>query len=540
MSSSTVLKTQSFEGEIKTTQGQIRKRKFKLRTIGIERQTPQNKSLTSVGSQAVPLEQYYTAGKLIQPPYDLNDLALLVEHSNILNECLDVMSVNIGGFGYTFRPRLMSDKVKEKFELDIKNEKISLQIFWESICSDHSFIEARKRMRRDLESLGNGYFELIPTISNNQISEIKHIPGHSIRLGKMSDNAIEYDFYRVNPAKNWEIEIIKRKKRFRNFVQVDRTGQNLVWFKEWRDPRLMDKRTGEYSDGVSLANQATSLAHFKIYNGRSPYGIPRYIGRYVAILGSRRSEEINYFTMGSNMVPSCFVCVEDGELTKDSIDRLNEILETQIGEDLNYSKFVLLEAETTVDDPVPGQSGKARIRVEPMAKVQPKDQLFQAYDLNNQNKIRHAWRIPAIFVGRSDDYSRATASASRQLADEQVFAPEREPIDWFANQLIISMGARFHMFKTRTPNITDNTELIKAMGIAEKSGGMTPRRADVLLEDIFDGSVGPLPHEIDPDIPYSLQFAWAQNALKVPEGKEEMSREKSDWTDEYLNELLRE
>lgn len=555
MSKPEVLKEQSFEGAIRTPKGAIRKRKFKLRTIGVKRQAlklpkePGDETEPdSKGSQANPLEKLYEEGRIIRPPYDLNKFMALVEESNVLQECLDAMSVNVGGFGYVFRPRLMPDNAKKSFEKDIVREKIELHLFWESVCTDFSFVEARKRMRRDMESVGNGYFEVIPTMDDKRVAELQHIQGHSIRLGILSDEAQEFSFYRVNPAKNWEIEIVKRKKRFRNFVQVDQSGKKLVWFKEWRDPRKMSKSTGRYEGEkgqapITKEDEATALAHFKIYNGRSPYGVPRFAGRFPSIEGSRRSEEINYFTMGSNMVPSCFICVEDGELTDETIERLQELLETGIGEDMNYSKFVLLEAETTIEDPMPGTSGKARIRVEPMTKIQPKDQLFQEYDKNNQNKIRQAWRIPPIFIGRADDYTRATADASRRIGDEQVFAPEREAVDWFANQLNMSMGARFHLFKTKTPNITDNNELVKAMGIAEKSGGMTPRRANVLLEDIFDGTIGPLPKGIDPDIPYSLQFAWAQTAGKVAagEGGGAVSRSiETDWADDYLKDILRD
>lgn len=548
-----VIKDQPFEADIKTSSGHRSKRKFRVRTIGIKREFIDkiSKQETSEGSRADPLEKLYTTGRIIPPPYNLNELATLVERSNILQECLDAICVNVGGFGYMFRPRSIQDDLKKQFEIDIESERINLQLYWESICSDYSFIEARKRMRRDLESVGNGYFELIESVNGDSIVEINHIQGHSIRLGRVSDTPQEYNLFRVNPQRNFKVEAIRRKKRFRNFVQVDQSGKKLVWFKEWRDPRKMSKTTGKYEhegDSIDASDEASALYHFKIYSSKSPYGIPRFVGRYPAIEGSRRSEEINYFTMGNNLVPSAFLSVEDGEFTDGTIERLTELVETQIGEDLNYSKFMILEAESTLEDPMPGQSGKARIRIDPMASIQPKDQMFQDYDRNNQDKIRRAWRLPPLFLGMAEEYTRATADASRRVGDEQVFAPEREAVDWFANQLQMSMGARFHIFKTKTPNITDNIELIKAMGIAEKSGGMTPRRANVLMEDIFDGTLGPLPEKVDPDIPYSLQFAWAQTAGKIAQvGNEDDNKDINrsvridwDWAEEYIANITRD
>ena len=36
-----------------------------------------------------------------------------------------------------------------------------------------------------------------------------------------------------------------------------------------------------------------------------------------------------------------------------------------------------------------------------------------------------SFRLPPIFVGITSDYTRATASESREVAEEQVFEPER-------------------------------------------------------------------------------------------------------------------
>lgn len=544
-----IVKESSFEGEVKSPKGKIRKKRFNVKVIKLKRQghlEPKNKDDSEPHSQQEKsdLEKLLVEGKLIKTPYDLNQLVALVEISNVLRECLDTMCINIEGFGHLFRPRLLTDENKNKYEKEIYNELADLDAFFDIICSEYSFPEARKRMRYDLESTGNGYFEIIRNLAG-KISEVLHIPGHTVRLSKLDEDFTKYSVYVVVPSEQdgWVVESVIRKKRFRRFVQVDDTGQVISWFKEWGDPRIIDKRDGSVKDEkLNFQFRATELKHFKVYSPRTPYGVPRYIGRYVSILGSRRSEEVNYFTMGSNQVPSAFIMVEDGALTEGSVDRLKELVESGIGEDLNYAKFVLLEAETDEEEAITGMGGKARVKVEPMTKIQPEDQLFQKYDKNNQDKVRQAWRIPPIFVGRSEDYTRATAQASRTLADEQVFAPERGTVDHWVNQLIRQLNIRFHIFKSKTPNITDNSELIKAMGIAEKSGGMTPRRADVLLQDIFDGQVGPQPTGIDLDIPYSLQFAQAQNAGKIAQAQatqnEGVERE-IDWVDEYLDSLLR-
>lgn len=74
------------------------------------------------------------------------------------------------------------------------------------------------------------------------------------------------------------------------------------------------------------------------------------------------------------------------------------------------------------------------------------------------------------------------------------------------------LGARYHYFRSNHPNITDDIELIRMMGLAERSGGMTPRRANAIVEDVFGGEIGPMPEGIPLDVPYSFTFAQAQKA----------------------------
>jgi capsid portal protein len=136
--------------------------------------------------------------------------------------------------------------------------------------------------------------------------------------------------------------------------------------------------------------------------------------------------------------------------------------------------------------------------------------LFQNYSANNQDKVRRSFRLPPIFVGRSDDYTRATAHSSRQLADEQIFAPERDGFDARMNRDVFpDLGIVHHRYKSNSPNTTDNTELVKILAGSEKTGGMTPRIAKGIMEDILSITLPPFKEGYDPDLPFSLTMAAA-------------------------------
>jgi capsid portal protein len=265
-----------------------------------------------------------------------------------------------------------------------------------------------------------------------------------------------------------------------------------------------------------MSRRATSLLHFKVYSALSPYGVPLWIGNTFSVFGSREADETNYITLLNNAIPSMFVVVENGVLTEKSIERLTEWVQAQIQQDSNMSKFIILEGETIEEGaPNPGQF---RIRIEPLKQLQQTDAMFSEYNRENRDKIRQSFRLPPIFVGRAEDYTRATADTSRDIADEQVFAPERMRDDHLINRFILARwAARFHVLRHRHPNITDDIELIRLMAIAEKSGAMTPRRADRIIRDVFTEDIGPMPTGIDLDKPFSISFAEAQQGIKEGE-----------------------
>lgn len=559
----TVVSSTPFEAEVVADDGSVRTQKMTVKVIEVKGQPRQQKQATNgkdkrgrsqvlqrdengnvITSNIKPTEteDKYTHEQVITPPFNLLSLIVLEEESNILRECVDAMVNNIAGFGYTYRPRKIREKEKEQNKEAIELEGILLEGYLGTVCVDPSFTETRKRMRRDLELTGNGYFEAVRTIEK-KLLELNHVQSYRMGLTKLDDTVTPYQVAVMRPDKGYAIEQVTKRKRFRRFVQLDSSGSPTVYFKEFGDPRTIDKTTGEVvtAGSIPIVSEATEIIHFKIYSARSVYGIPRYIGRYVSIIGSRRSEEVNFFTLSNNHVPSMFMMCENGNFTDGTVARVTELIESQVSSDPNYAKIIIIEAESNEDERFAGQVTSAKIKIKELKNAQISDELFQKYDGNNQDKVRQSFRLPPLLVGRAQDYTRATARESVRVGDEQVFAPEREPVDNKMNRLMLDEGFRWHIFKSRTPNITDNEILYKAMAVAEKSGGMTPRRADTLMQDIFEGDLGPMPEGIGLDEPFTIQFAQAQNAQRPPGGSPQpIERSGQDWVDSLIHSWMRE
>jgi PBSX family phage portal protein len=482
----------------------------------------------------IPQDPFHTlaaAGDVIEPPFDMLTLAMLPEHSGEMTQCIDTMKVNIDGFGHRFVSRIKKrsdgEEPPDEIKIEVKKERVRLINFFQ-YCTKESFVEFRKKLRTDKETTGNAYFEVIRD-DNGDIQSFVHLPSYQVRLGRLDEDYLLVDrkILELQFDDSVKVKTIKEWRRFRKFVQskvvYNRSlstigGYKMAWFKEFGDPRDYDMETGlPVPPDHPNDRKANEIVHLSIYSSRTPYGLPRYIGNLLSIFGDRAAEEINYTTFKNNNIPSMAVMVSNGQLTEGTIDRITDFVESQIQGSDNYSKFLVLEAEGLMEGEESGSNVK--IEIKPLTEQQHKDALFQEYSTKNQDRIRRVWRLPPIFVGKTDDYTRTTAEASRVLADEQVFAPERTSWDDFMNRILFpEMEVVYHFYKSNSPNTTDNQQLVKILGGAEKTGGMTPEIAREILEDILGKELPPLTEEFPSNVPFSLTMADAvKNQADVTE-----------------------
>lgn len=334
--------------------------------------------------------------KIINPRYPLAHLTALKENSTELGQCINSMVTNTVGFGYQLRERRMSEKERVKFADEIEKERAFLTAMLDTVHPTKSFTTLRWEAKDDQHSNGNGYLELIDHPKNGELAAVNYVRSYEVRLTEQDNRPTKLLVPWVNPYKNFTIETKPMHYRFRKFVMLRRNKP--IWFREAGDPRILNKRTGEYDEDTKPGMQATSLLHFKIHSSLSAYGIVLWIGNLFSIYGSRSADELNWTSLKNNMIPSMFVVVENGVLTEASITRLREWTEQQVANSLNRSKFLILEGETLEEGaPTPANF---KIRVEPLAQMQKDDQLFQDYDKNNRDKIRQAFRLPPLFIGR--------------------------------------------------------------------------------------------------------------------------------------------
>ena len=453
--------------------------------------------------------------EILEPPFSPIGLLLMEEISSELASNLSTMEINIAGFGWRLKPqKAAEDKAKEDTafatEVLAEQDRFSTLLRF-SDYDEESFTDLLRRMIHEKESAGNAYWEILRD-GKGDICAFRQMPTFTMRLMRLHPDVQRVTQKRPSLFGDGEPEEVFLDRRFRRFVQArfHEGGQKFKYFKEYGDPRRLHKETGIFQEGkggepVPDDKLATEVFHWKIPSTRSAYGIPRFIGAVLSVLGVRASEEINFITFKNNNIPSMVLLVSGGQVTDDTVDRISTFVEKNVQGHDNYSKFLVIEA--TADDEE-GEGGQVRMELKPLTREQHTDALFQNYESNSTAKIRQSFRIPSLFLGRTGDIIRATAEISRRLTDEQVFAPERMTLDFRINRFMIDTGMLHHIFVSNTPNITSAFDLTGVMKAAERSGGMTPRVAHGFLQDIL-GQELPLPTGIDLDVPFSQSMAIA-------------------------------
>ena len=177
--------------------------------------------------------------------------------------------------------------------------------------------------------------------------------------------------------------LIKRQRKFCKYKQ-EKNGK-VVYFKEFGDPRIMDKRDGKYVEQLELEYQANELLDFPI--GTNDYGTVRWIGQVLNVDGSRKAENLNnnYFDNGRHTPLA--VIVSGGSLSDNSFQRLKEYMNDIKGEAGQHA-FLLLEVEDTDNKVGFEQEKKPAVELKDMASILQKDELFQDYLDNSRKKVQ--------------------------------------------------------------------------------------------------------------------------------------------------------
>lgn len=455
-------------------------------------------------SEQLTRENAANASEWISHPVDMRGLKELVDNSTILPQCIRAYKSNIAGFGINVQ---YADDFDEETP-EMKAEWDRLQQIIKLLNMDMMTKEVFENVIRDRETYGISYCEVIRDMEGNVVELQFIIDTPSIDMTYPLEPYVDTEYF-------YRGQSFKRKKKFRKFRQT--VAGKTVYFKEFGDPRIMDKRNGKYvgegEDIPDIDDQANEIIEFRI--GSLPYGEVRWIGQVLTVDGSRRAEVLNnnYFREGRHT--PLMILVRGGTLSDESFSKLQSYMNEIKGESGQHA-FLVLETESNESTAAFADEKKADIEIKDLASILQKDELFQEYQENGRKKTQSSFLLPDLYVGYTTDFNRATAQTAMEVTEKQVFQPERTSLAWtINNKLLNGYQLRYAEAYFEAPDITNPEDIQKILNVTERAAGITPNLAKELTYKTL-GKDGCEDYEGDwGDIP--IQYARIAQTQQTPQ-----------------------
>lgn len=178
-------------------------------------------------------------------------------------------------------------------------------------------------------------------------------------------------------------------------------------------------------------------------------------------------------------------------------------------------RIMVLEASADDTGSVEHGAPAPRITMQPMISERQQDGLFREYDIHNITKVRSAFRLPPILVGKAEDYTRASALASIKTAEDQVFVPERSRMDDLINNHILSTyHPRFWRYKSLGPATTDAEDLSKILTALGTQGALTPNVVIKLANKMLGITIAPIMDDWG-DFPFEVIQSYVDQGATI-------------------------
>jgi PBSX family phage portal protein len=343
-------------------------------------------------SQQLPEDPFnYSEGEggLMRPPYDLDQLAAMLEGNTLHARACRQKATDVAGRGFALRSTGPDGQVSDQseaawgaFVAEVENDE----------RGDESFKERIEMAAQDFESVGWGILE-VSRRGDGLIDGLWHIPGHTVRAHKDG----------------------------KRFAQV-RSGK-LVWFKRYGLEGSVNRADGGWSTGGATPGnlRGNEVLVVRNYTPRSSYyGLPDHIPAMAAIAGWRAQAEFNIRFFDNNAVPSYAVVIEGADVSPAFEEKI-----------LDHFRQLKGNPHSTLVLPVPGLPGddatQVKVTFEKLS-TDIKDASFRLYKQDNALEICIAHGVPPYRIGWPimGSLGGATAEEMTEIYNDSIVQPRQE------------------------------------------------------------------------------------------------------------------
>ena len=434
---------------------------------------------------------YPTITNILKPNIRFDRLYDIYIESDILQACISTMRKNVHGFGYELL--FLGDDIKEKDSPEALRQAAKLKSFFDYVNEENNMMWVLDKCDEDFEVVGNAAIEVIRRPRTNEVAMAYYMPVTDCRMCLLDEEPTKV---RVVIPRDGKPTTLYVKKQFRRFVQVRAMGDvALKWFKSFGDKRYLDATTGEYKSSASQCVEvATELMWLSNSVGGQPYGLPRWVGAVTDILGRCQAQFINYDLFDHQGIPPMLIIVENGSLTDESREDLQNLIESMRGA-RNFNKLGLLEAVPEVSGL--DEEAHVKIRIQNMIENRNQDLLFNTFLKYSSENIRQVFRLPALYLGAVSSYSYASAFTAKTIGEEQVFSPERTMWDDVINRQFVNNAFNCDLWRysSKGPTMAGAPDIINAIREFSNAGALSINNSIDILNNMLGLQISKIDEE---------------------------------------------
>jgi capsid portal protein len=258
------------------------------------------------------------------------------------------------------------------------------------------------------------------------------------------------------------------------------------YFKDFGDESVINVETGVKHDGpepLPRDMQANETISFVEYSSdvEPEMGVPPHAAASKAISGNYYAASRNMNMQRIDATPRVIIALEGGELSDQSEKSIRDFLNAagRNEQDMRSNRIMVLSIQKASQS----SSEKTGIQVHPLTVGSKEDATFQVYRKNNDEEIREAFSIAALFYGSTEGTNRASASVARHVTIEQAFNPEMDELEYRVNHTLVKdiLGKRGYDHKSTAvqfnlirPAASDEVERSEVLARYANIGGFSP------------------------------------------------------------------
>jgi len=337
----------------------------------------------------------YGVFDVVEPPYNFDYLAKLYEISPAHMAAVDAKVTNIVGLGYSFQESQHTQdrlaRITQQTELEaartrVERARLRMDDLVDGLNSEETFLETLRKVMTDLETTGNGYFEIGRITRGPNKGKVGYI-GHL------------------------HATTIRRRVHKDGYVQL--VAGKATFFRNYGDTTTADPIG---NDG--FPNEIIHLTKYTPTN--SYYGVPDVLSSRNAVAGEEFASRFNLDYFEHKAVPRYIVVLKNAKLSRDAEQRLVDFLQNGLKGQHHRTMYVPLPADS--------DGKQVEFKLEPV-EASITDASFTKYSETNRDTVLMSHRVPLPQVGFTGNISMGASRDSARMFKEQVCRPWQEIIE---------------------------------------------------------------------------------------------------------------